>query len=305
VKVIEPRGRIRRTMPLAGFTARAAGGRLVAGLREEAGNDRAVERYHERTAERYAELLGHSKGALMKIGQLISMIDMQALGTGGFGPYQQALIRLQSDAPPRAPALEREVLHREIGSAMQQFAEFADAPIAAASIGQVHRAVLHDGRQGAVKIQYPGVAQAIREDLANTELLRLHGPVQAVGRTAMCDHIVDGVTTRAHEPVLVVLAAANRDSAVFTQPDRLRPDRVGPGPLAFGYGSHYCLGAALARLELTVALQKVLARRLALCGNPTWRDTPAIRGLLTIPAVFSQLPSPTNAYHRRGETRSC
>lgn len=55
-----PQGRIRRTMPLVGFTARAAGGRLVAGLRRRAGEDDAVERFHERTAERYTELLGHS-----------------------------------------------------------------------------------------------------------------------------------------------------------------------------------------------------------------------------------------------------
>ena len=61
-----PRGRIRRTMPVAGFTARAAGGRMVAALREKAGNTGAVERFHERTAEQYAELLGHSKGVLMK-----------------------------------------------------------------------------------------------------------------------------------------------------------------------------------------------------------------------------------------------
>ncbi|MBZ4231506.1 AarF/ABC1/UbiB kinase family protein, partial [Mycobacterium tuberculosis] len=58
---VVPRGRVRRTMPLAGFTARAAGGRLVAGLRERAGDSGAVERFHERTAERYTELLGHSK----------------------------------------------------------------------------------------------------------------------------------------------------------------------------------------------------------------------------------------------------
>jgi predicted unusual protein kinase regulating ubiquinone biosynthesis (AarF/ABC1/UbiB family) len=166
-----PRGRIRRTMPLAGFTARAAGGRLVAGLREKAGNDGAVNRFHERTAERYTELLGHSKGALMKIGQLLSMIDARGLGTGGFAPYQQALIRLQSDAPPMAPTLVREVLDAELGSAVDQFAEFTDEPMAAASIGQVHRALLRDGRQVAVKIQYPGVAQAIRQDLANTELV--------------------------------------------------------------------------------------------------------------------------------------
>ena len=81
-----PRGRIRRTMPLAGFTARAAGGRLVAGLREKAGQDGAVEQFHERTAERYAELLGNSKGALMKVGQMMSMVDSRALGSGGFYP---------------------------------------------------------------------------------------------------------------------------------------------------------------------------------------------------------------------------
>jgi cytochrome P450 len=119
------------------------------------------------------------------------------------------------------------------------------------------------------------------------ELLRLDGPVQAVARTATCDHLIDGVTIRATEPVLVILAAANRDPAVFSQPDQLRPDRAGPAPLAFGYGSHYCLGAALARLEMTVALTKVLARRPSLCGEPIWRDTPAIRGPLTAPVLFT------------------
>src|ERR1700722_18919330 len=98
-----PRGRSRRTMPLAGFTARAAGGRVVAGLREKAGNDGAVDRFHERTAERYAELLGHSKGVLMKAGQILSMVDARALGTGGDWPYQKALARLQAPAPPIHP----------------------------------------------------------------------------------------------------------------------------------------------------------------------------------------------------------
>lgn len=164
-------GRIRRTMPLAGFTARATGGRLVAGLSEKAGNEGAVERFHERTAERYAEILGHSKGALMKLGQLLSIIDTGGLGTGGFAPYQRALTRLQSAAPPMAPSLVREVLDTELGCTAAEFADFDDEPIAAASIGQVHRAVLRDGPAVAVKIQYPGVAEAIRADLANTELV--------------------------------------------------------------------------------------------------------------------------------------
>ncbi|MBX9639138.1 MAG: AarF/ABC1/UbiB kinase family protein [Mycobacteriaceae bacterium] len=167
-----PQGRIGRTMPLAGFTARAAGGRMVASLREKTGDAGAVARFHEKTAERYAELLGHSKGVLMKAGQTLSMVDTSGVGSGGFSPYQKALSRLQADAPPMDPALAREVLQADLGRAVEEiFAEFSDEPMAAASIGQVHRAVLYDGRQVAVKIQYPGAAQAIRDDLANTELL--------------------------------------------------------------------------------------------------------------------------------------
>jgi predicted unusual protein kinase regulating ubiquinone biosynthesis (AarF/ABC1/UbiB family) len=166
-----PQGRIRRTMPLAGFTARAAGGRLVAGLREKSGSAGAVDRFHERTAEQYAELLGHSKGVLMKAGQIFSMVDTN-FGTGELSPYQKALARLQADAPPMDPGLVNQVLEADLGRpAKQVFAEFTRQPMAAASIGQVHRAVLHNGRQVAVKIQYPGAARAIRDDLANTELL--------------------------------------------------------------------------------------------------------------------------------------
>jgi predicted unusual protein kinase regulating ubiquinone biosynthesis (AarF/ABC1/UbiB family) len=167
-----PRGRVRRTMPLAGFTARAAGGRLVAGLRERSGDAGAVERFHERTAERYAELLGHSKGVLMKAGQLLSMVDASSIGNGGFSPYQKALARLQADAPPMHPGLVNDAVAADLGRAADQvFAEFTAKPLAAASIGQVHRAVLLDGREVAVKVQYPGAAEAIRDDLANSELL--------------------------------------------------------------------------------------------------------------------------------------
>jgi len=167
-----PQGRIRRTMPLAGFTARAAGGRVVAAMRRQAGDAGAVERFHQRTAERYTELLGHSKGVLMKAGQAFSMIDASTVGLDEFSPYQRALSRLQADAPPMDPALARKVAEADLGRAIEDvFADFTDEPIAAASIGQVHRAVMPDGRRVAVKIQYPGVAEAIRDDLANTELL--------------------------------------------------------------------------------------------------------------------------------------
>ncbi len=167
-----PRGRIRRTMPLAGFTARAAGGRVVAALLEKAGDAHAVTRFHERTAVRYSELLGQSKGVLMKAGQILSVVDASWIGNGEFSTYQAALSQLQADAPAMDPAQARDVVHADLGrSADEVFAEFTDRPMAAASIGQVHRAVLHDGRHVAVKIQYPGAAEAIRDDLANTELL--------------------------------------------------------------------------------------------------------------------------------------
>lgn len=167
-----PKGRLRRTLPLAGLTARTAGGRMVAAVRQKAGDADAVARFHERTAERYSELLGQSKGVLMKAGQILSVVDAGWAADGELSVYQTALSELQADAPPMKPALAKEVLERDLGRPVDAvFATFTDVPMAAASIGQVHRATLHDGRQVAVKIQYPGAAEAIRDDLANTELL--------------------------------------------------------------------------------------------------------------------------------------
>jgi cytochrome P450 len=119
-----------------------------------------------------------------------------------------------------------------------------------------------------------------------TELIRLDGPVQSTVRTATTDQVVAGVDIPAGQSALVAIAAANRDPAMFDSPARFRLDRNGPAPLSFGYGAHYCLGAALARLELTTALPKILARKPVLAGQVRWRDAPAIRGPLTFPMTF-------------------
>ncbi len=120
-----------------------------------------------RTAEQVAESLGDMKGALMKLGQIASFLD-----EGLPEPYRVALAQLQSDAAPMAPELAAGVIESELGrSPTKIFREWDPAPLAAASIGQVHRAVTKDGREVAVKVQYPGVAAAIEADLANTEML--------------------------------------------------------------------------------------------------------------------------------------
>jgi cytochrome P450 len=119
-----------------------------------------------------------------------------------------------------------------------------------------------------------------------TELLRLDGPVQATVRTATDDHRLGDAEIRVGDSVVVAVAAANRDPDVFEQPDRLRLDRSGPAPLSFGYGAHYCVGAALAQLEARVALTKILARQPIISGAVVWRDTLAIRGPLSVPMLF-------------------
>ena len=125
-----------------------------------------------RSAEQVAERLGDMKGALMKVGQMASYLD-----DGLPEPVRQALAALQADAPPMSAELAAEVVERELGRPPEQvFLEWDPEPIAAASIGQVHRAVALDPTTQrelavAVKVQYPGVAEAIEADLANTDLL--------------------------------------------------------------------------------------------------------------------------------------
>jgi predicted unusual protein kinase regulating ubiquinone biosynthesis (AarF/ABC1/UbiB family) len=166
------RGRLRRTAPLAALGARTAGEAIVVGLRNKITGADSSE-FHIRTAERYTELLGNSKGALMKAGQMLSVVCGSPAVPDEFWPiYQAALTRLRDSAPPMASELARAVLERELEQPTESaFAQFEWEPLAAASIGQVHAARLHDGRAVAVKIQYPGVADAIRTDLKNTQLL--------------------------------------------------------------------------------------------------------------------------------------
>ena len=119
------------------------------------------------TAEQVAETLGHMKGALMKLGQMASYLD-----SGIAEPVRQALAGLQQDAPPMSSELAASVVERELGAPPEElFLDWDPVPMASASIGQVHRAITQDRQAVAVKVQYPGVDEAIRSDLANSALL--------------------------------------------------------------------------------------------------------------------------------------
>ena len=124
-------------------------------------------KFELRSAAQVAETLGNMKGVLMKLGQMASFVN-----EGFPEAMRDSLAQLQADAPPMAGDLAAAVIERELGAPPDRlFAAWDDRPVAAASIGQVHRATLHDGTEVAVKVQYPGVDDAIRADLDNTAML--------------------------------------------------------------------------------------------------------------------------------------
>jgi predicted unusual protein kinase regulating ubiquinone biosynthesis (AarF/ABC1/UbiB family) len=121
-----------------------------------------------RTAQDVADTLGTMKGVLMKIGQLASYVD-----DGIAPPARRVLGRLQDSVPPMSPELAAGVIEAELGATPERiFKEWDPLPIAAASIGQVHRAITADGQAVAVKVQYPGIAETIAADLGNVALIR-------------------------------------------------------------------------------------------------------------------------------------
>jgi predicted unusual protein kinase regulating ubiquinone biosynthesis (AarF/ABC1/UbiB family) len=164
--------RVRRGLAALGLAARggaryaASAPRLFAAAgenRERLRHDLALQ-----TAEDVAATLGTMKGVLMKIGQMASYVD------DGLSPaVRRTLARLQDSVPPMSPELAARVIEEELGMPPERaFASWDSQPIAAASIGQVHRAITLDGRAVAVKVQYPGIAETIAADLGNVALLR-------------------------------------------------------------------------------------------------------------------------------------
>jgi predicted unusual protein kinase regulating ubiquinone biosynthesis (AarF/ABC1/UbiB family) len=162
-----PRNAVQRTAKLAslpiGVAGRVVGGwgkRLIGQSAEEVSSQLSA-----KTAEQLFAVLGQLKGGAMKFGQALSVFEA-AVPDELAAPYRDALTKLQAAAPPLEARSVHRVLAEQLGrSWAKRFQEFDDTPAAAASIGQVHQAVWHDGRRVAVKVQYPGADEALLSDL--------------------------------------------------------------------------------------------------------------------------------------------
>ncbi|MGH3846348.1 MAG: ABC1 kinase family protein [Pseudonocardiaceae bacterium] len=221
-----PRRAAQRTARLASLPLGMAG-RVAAGWGKRLAGHTASDVHAElsaRTAEQLFAVLGELKGGAMKFGQALSVFEA-AIPDQLAAPYREALTKLQSAAPPMAPQSVRRVLDEQLGTGWRRrFTYFCDEPAAAASIGQVHRAVWHDGREVAVKVQYPGADEALRSDLR--QLRRFSRLFQAIVPglevkpllTELQDRMVEELDYRDEADNQRAFAAAFRDHPEIAVP---------------------------------------------------------------------------------------
>jgi predicted unusual protein kinase regulating ubiquinone biosynthesis (AarF/ABC1/UbiB family) len=171
-----PTGRVARTARVGGFVTgqgvRWAGMRAANRVRTP---ERAASAENERTAALVSELveqLGRMRGAAMKVGQVVSMVEFDGLTDEQQDELQRQLATLRDGIPPVPFARLEKLMRKELGGPIGRvFSDFDERAFAAASIGQVHRATTAEGDEVAVKVQYPGVAEAVETDLRNAMML--------------------------------------------------------------------------------------------------------------------------------------
>jgi predicted unusual protein kinase regulating ubiquinone biosynthesis (AarF/ABC1/UbiB family) len=171
-----PTSRLARTAKfgglVAGQSARWAGTQAANRLRSDDQAEKADAKRALALADELVTQLGQMKGAAMKLGQVLSTVDFELVPEGEREEFKAKLAALRDDAPQVPFKKMQKVVVDDLGGSIDEhFKTFNNVPVAAASIGQVYRATLHDGRDVAVKVQYPGVAEAVETDLRNAAVL--------------------------------------------------------------------------------------------------------------------------------------
>jgi predicted unusual protein kinase regulating ubiquinone biosynthesis (AarF/ABC1/UbiB family) len=260
----------------AGQGAKQLGTRAANVARDDEEGAKALERRQVETAEQIVAVLGTMKGAAMKLGQVMSFLDVGLVPEEYREEFQHKLAALRDAAPKVDFKDMKKVLESEYGDKLENvFETFDPVPIAAASIGQVYKARLDDGRCVAVKVQYPGVAEAVRADLQNLGLIlrlmksiapgldvravagevrdrigeeldyELEAQNQRTMARAFRDHpfivVPDVVTSLSHERVVVTEFVDGRGFEEFKQLPAPERDRIGEIIFRFYFGSMYRL----------------------------------------------------------------
>jgi predicted unusual protein kinase regulating ubiquinone biosynthesis (AarF/ABC1/UbiB family) len=155
----------------AGVAAREATARAMTAGGSSDARRAAAARQQLKSARSLVKLFSGMRGAAMKVGQTLSAVDLGLVPEEVRPEFQEILASLQQNADPVSFEAIRKVIEDDLGTQLEEhFSHFGEEPIASASIGQVHRATLHDGRDVAVKVQYPGIAEAIHADMQNLRL---------------------------------------------------------------------------------------------------------------------------------------
>ncbi|MFM9034991.1 MAG: ABC1 kinase family protein [Mycobacterium sp.] len=227
------RGGARRNAKLASIPVSMAG-RAALGLGKRLtgkSKDEVNAELMEKAANQLFSVLGELKGGAMKVGQALSVLE--AAIPEEFGePYREALTKLQKDAPPMPAAKVHKVLDAQLGTKWRgRFSSFDDEPVASASIGQVHKGVWADGREVAVKIQYPGADEALRADLKT--MRRLTSMLKQLAPGADVQAVVDELVERTEMELNYRLEADNQRAfakAYEGHPHFAIPHVVGSSP---------------------------------------------------------------------------
>ena len=171
-----PTSRVRRSATVGKLAASEAvkqfGTRAANVTRGTQASEDAMARRQLETAKQIVAALGTMKGAAMKLGQVMSFLDVGLVAEEHREEFQRELAKLRDAAPTVSFKQMRRVIEEDLEESVEElFDSFEQEPIAAASIGQVYRATLQDGREVAVKVQYPGVAAAVRADMQNMDMI--------------------------------------------------------------------------------------------------------------------------------------